>query len=82
MNITKELDQIIVKYQLDEYYPRYRLELRDEAVMYFADIMVIDLYTVFEQMDYCFKQDFYATMGLQESDYDHVYRNEDDHDLH
>ena len=50
--------------------------------MYFADIMVIDFYTVFEQMDYCFKQDFYATMGLQESDYDHVYRNEDDYDLH
>ena len=71
-NVGKEIKVVLLSSFL------YRQQLRDEAVTYPADIMVIDAYTVFEQMGYCFKQEFYGTMGLRESDFDHVYKNEDD----
>ena len=51
---------------------RYREQLREEAKNYPSHIHVIDIYDVFDQMGYCFKQDFYLTMGLQEEDYDTI----------
>lgn len=33
MNITEELNQIIIKYQLDRYYPRFRMKLQAEKII-------------------------------------------------
>ena len=52
----------------------YRDKLKEEASRYPAHINVIDIYDVFEQIGYSFRNEFYGTMGLQEEDYDKVYR--------
>lgn len=52
----------------------YRDKLREEAMQYPTHVNVIDLYDVFEQIGYSFKNEFYGSMGLQEEDYDVVYK--------
>lgn len=52
----------------------YRDKLKDEASQYPTHMSVIDIYDVFEQIGYFFRNEFYGTMGLQEEDYDKVYK--------
>lgn len=53
----------------------YRDALKEEALQYPTHINVIDIYDIFEQIGYSFKNEFYGSMGLQEEDYDKVYKN-------